>query len=253
MNYDNLKETNQIEYIITKYKDKPGIGLYSGRAGVSLLYFLLAEVNNSDDYKQSGIYHYNYIYANIFNIDNLSFKDGLSGVGWFIDFSSQNLFIKNNPQELLNEIDDIIYKLITFHKDLSFSFNTENINNLLYLYQRILSKQNNSFPYRKLALNECFIYLINKIYIQIKTIQFDNYNLDELIKCYLIINNFKLLNIQCLLTEEILLKLKKIIIKMKKEKKRKIIIENYSTDLSEAINSLICVNKKNYYLKRIIY
>ena len=56
MNYDNLKETNQIEYIITKYKDKPGIGLYSGRAGVSLLYFLLAEVNNSDDYKQSGIY-----------------------------------------------------------------------------------------------------------------------------------------------------------------------------------------------------
>ena len=123
----------------------------------------------------------------------------------------------------------------------------------MYLYQRILSKQNNSFPYRKLALNECFIYLINKIYIQIKTIQFDNYNLDELIKCYLIINNFKLLNIQCLLTEEILLKLKKIIIKMKKEKKRKIIIENYSTDLSEAINSLICVNKKNYYLKRIIY
>lgn len=240
-----------LENIINRYDNTKNLGIYSGRAGLSLISFLLAKKLDSQEYRKIGVTHFEYVLKNIFDVENLSFSDGLVGVGWFIEWIAQNNFVDINSDDVLEDVDDVIYKLATFHRNDSLDLNAGKTGLFLYLYQRLKAENPHKYPYRTLAMKECTLLLMNEIKMRVNTSPIDSLVETDLIQCLIITQNFKLLNIQPKLTDELLsdLESKLSTIKRYKLPERKASIPQ--TELIAGINEALEENGDYRHLKYI--
>lgn len=151
--------------ILAQYEDSSSLGLENGRCGLVLLNFLLSE--KDEKYKERAFIHLNYLLDHVYESTSLSFNEGLMGIGWTLEFLTQNQYISNSCDNLLHEIDDIIYKWVNFHQLDSFSLNNGYIGTLLYFCYR-LKGDRILLPNRELALKECTITILGKLYAESK-------------------------------------------------------------------------------------
>ena len=166
--------------ILAQYEDSSSLGLENGRCGLVLLNFLLSE--KDEKYKERAFIHLNYLLDHVYESTSLSFNEGLMGIGWTLEFLTQNQYISNSCDNLLHEIDDIIYKWVNFHQWDSFSLNNGYIGTLLYFCYR-LKGDRILLPNRELALKECTITILGKLYAESKKQtdkkEPDNYNIAQ--------------------------------------------------------------------------
>ena len=89
------------------------IGLYNGKAGISLFLFYYARFKNSIAIHQ----HASDLLDDLFNQIEatpqppFSLCSGIAGVGWMVDHLCRKEFIEGNPDDMLSGIDEYLYKV----------------------------------------------------------------------------------------------------------------------------------------------
>lgn len=139
------------------------LGLYTGKAGLAIAYFLLAKVYNHDTNTEKGEQLLIDIMRNINLINNTNFTTGLKGIGWSIEFISQRNFVKVNTDKVLYDFDDLLFKQVSCFKSKSLALEDGLLSTAYYFYLRILAQNERTQPYRQILNDRCLIFLIDEI------------------------------------------------------------------------------------------
>lgn len=147
-----------------KSQNQISFGLYNGHAGMSIIYYLLAKCLSDESFKQKGMALLNDISENISTISELQFENGLAGVGWAIEFLVQNeLLDDTNTDDVLEEVDDLLYKSVVYTRDESVSLRSGTLGKMTYFQARELSLNFNSQRFRHVCHLECLVFLTDQI------------------------------------------------------------------------------------------
>lgn len=96
------------------------------------------------------------------NIKNVSFTDGLCGIGWAVEWLCQTSFIDENSDEILEEVDNLLYKLSMYQFDESISLTSGTLAKLLYFFKRY-EANNNTNRYQRISIQDCIVVLIDNL------------------------------------------------------------------------------------------
>lgn len=153
--------------LITEYEKKNSHiskkpnGLFDGDIGDCISLFV-----QSQDYsklKQRAEILLDNIADNVNKISSCNFEDGLSGLGFAIEWLAQNNFININTDEVLEDIDDYLYKEVVFKKSLSIRLADGLLGKGLFFYKRLQAKNFNQNRYKIICLNECLVLLSDEL------------------------------------------------------------------------------------------
>lgn len=106
--------------IISKEKDyvedPHNFSLQNGKMGRALFFLWYAKIFNDTEWKEKGESLIDDIY-NILNVDMpLNINEGLIGIGLGLYFLIQNNYVKGDPDIVLKDIDEYLFKIIAFEK-----------------------------------------------------------------------------------------------------------------------------------------
>lgn len=197
--------------ILAQYEDSTSLGLENGRCGLVLSTFLLSE--KDERYKERALIHLNYLLKHVYESTSLSFNEGLMGIGWALEFLTQNQYISSSCDGLLHEIDDIIYKWVNFHQLDSFSLNNGYIGVLLYFCYRLKGDRILS-PNRELALKDCTVRILGKLYAEAKKQTNARFTETEWRQLHVLAGLFRTMRIQKHIADDVLNETKKMVRKV---------------------------------------
>lgn len=103
------------------------------------------------------------IAENIFSIDGYDYANGLAGVGFAIEWLTQNGYIDCDTDEILGEIDDEIYKSVVYSKSTNHSLLEGTTGKAYYFYKRLMSTNPSKTRYKQICLIECLILLSDEL------------------------------------------------------------------------------------------
>jgi hypothetical protein len=146
------------DILINKKINDPG--LISGKAGVVIFFYNLAEKTSDKKYLKYADLLIDEIYKR-FNL-NINLRDGIAGTAWCIEYLIQNNFCKGNANEILKEIDTRIFKFLYEHHEIPFDLQYGLIGYLQYIMMRLKNKK--TYKSDEVQINiELFKFIINKI------------------------------------------------------------------------------------------
>jgi Lantibiotic modifying enzyme len=112
-------------------------GLSTGKMGLSIYFYYLSRWERKDEYKQVADKLLNEVVNNLSNRMELSVESGLAGIASGIRHLVIEKFIEGDINELLEEVDSRIFKLLAFLKNDESKLPKQKIIQLLYyLYIR---------------------------------------------------------------------------------------------------------------------
>ena len=153
------------EFILSNVNSISNDGLLNGKLGVSIYLFHFAEKFKDTSYYNVAIDILEQVYDNISNkVFQTDFENGLSGISWGTEYLIRNNFIEGNPDEMLPEIDDIIFKFLTKHAELSIDFKRGLLGYGFYLLSRLEGKDLNALSDRDIINKRLLIFVINMLY-----------------------------------------------------------------------------------------
>lgn len=138
------------------------IGLYTGTIGVLLPRLLEYKLVKSEDRQKDISFLLDVVYEGFGNINTLGFKNGITGVGWGLEWCAQHQLLRINSDEVLADIDDLLYRNTVYG-----SFNEHSLFELVwranYFYRRGISKNKHQNRYRHLCHRECLFLVLEDI------------------------------------------------------------------------------------------
>lgn len=112
------------------------IGLFNGKMGLMIFLFHYARHSNRNLYEDFAMELFEEICRDISIYTPIGLKNGLCGIGWGILYLSQNGFIEDNINEILEEIDERIMEYdLSRIKDMSLERGFSGM--ALYLSERL--------------------------------------------------------------------------------------------------------------------
>lgn len=104
-------QLKEILNLLLQNRERINYGLFSGRAGSSLLLLLSSSCMFDNIYYNKGIEEVESIFEEIktSEVYDLSLCNGLAGIGWFLNFIVDNELIELDINKSLSEIDDILF------------------------------------------------------------------------------------------------------------------------------------------------
>lgn len=81
------------------------IGLWEGKAGMSLFFFLLSRYTGNRWYEEFAGELLDDVCSNLSLHCPITFADGLCGIGWTVEFLKKEGFIEGDTDEILEEVD----------------------------------------------------------------------------------------------------------------------------------------------------
>ena len=157
-----------------------GKGLMHGSAGLSLFFYLIGEKSGDKSYQEEAERLLDHVFSNIQSASSTDIENGLSGIGLAIELLIQNNFVEGDPDEVLEEIDNKVFKYLNEENINSFDLTNGLTGYLFYLISRLkVRKPPVSMAYE--INRELLILVINRIYEQVtpqfpglvKEMQFD--------------------------------------------------------------------------------
>ncbi len=139
------------------------IGLYDGAIGNAILLFLLSGSSGDGVYKEMALKLLDSVGNRIAAIQSTSFSDGLSGIGWGIEWIAQNDFLEIDTDEVLEEMDDFIYKSAIYSLTDDLSLATGILGAITYFHSRYTSKNRHSHIYKNIFFGGIGTVLVNRI------------------------------------------------------------------------------------------
>jgi hypothetical protein len=138
-------------------------GFLYGDAGMAVAYHLLA-AGGDESTGEDGTRMLDRISENIAAVGELDFANGLAGIGWSIEWLVQNGLLKDvNTDEILAEIDDILYKNVTTSKQYMPGLFNGAMGKAAYFIKRARSKNPGTHRYTQLSHQECLVMLTDDI------------------------------------------------------------------------------------------
>lgn len=113
------------------------IGLFNGKAGIALIYILLARREGNGMCELMADLYLQQIWNTCSYDTPISFSRGLTGIGWLCEYLYQNQIAVGNPDEVLKDIDNII-NMINPLKMRDLSFDNGIIGIMAYVYSRVV-------------------------------------------------------------------------------------------------------------------
>jgi len=138
-------------------------GLYTGKMGLCISYYLSGYHFQNVSLKTKGEKLLSEIAENISLVESFDFDSGILGIGWAIEWLSQNKLIEIDTHDFLSELDDELYKLVLYQNAAFIGLGNGTIGRALYLYRRTEASVYNNF-YRDLCNRECLVLLLDEIY-----------------------------------------------------------------------------------------
>ncbi len=112
-NFHNLIEQRLAEITFFLEKNKEAInepGLLNGKLGIALFFFQYSRLSNNNIYEELASTFIDEAFDSIETVNTIDFEKGLSGIGWGIEYLVQNGFVDGDSNEILKELDDVIFK-----------------------------------------------------------------------------------------------------------------------------------------------
>jgi hypothetical protein len=145
-------------------QDINGPGLLHGDAGMAIVFYLLGACNKDPELLSKGALMLDNIGEHIQNIRTLNFEDGLAGICWAIEWLVQNGFLQGvNTDEVLPEIDNILYKDVTTQKQRIASLLQGAMGKAAYFVKRGKSRNRDTHQFLQLSHQECLVMLTDDI------------------------------------------------------------------------------------------
>ncbi|MCL4640441.1 MAG: hypothetical protein M5Z89_15705 [Olivibacter sp.] len=99
----------------------------------------------------------------VLNTDNLNFLNGLAGIGWGLEWIVQNSFAPFNTDEILEDIDDELYKAVIYAPNENLDIQQGSLGTALYFQLRNSNINPKSNRYRQLCFQECLVLLTDDV------------------------------------------------------------------------------------------
>lgn len=156
-----------LSQIESKYKNKnifpDSSGLWNGKAGEAIIYFILSKYTNNDFYLEKGFDLLDSLTENISGVKTVDFANGLSGIGWGIEWLVQNNFLEADTDDILEEIDDLLYKSVVYASDENISLENGTLGKIAYFIKRHQNINPAKNRYKNICHEECLIILTDEI------------------------------------------------------------------------------------------
>lgn len=139
------------------------IGLYDGLGGSVLLTLIKGRKDCNDSLRRKAESSLDIVGEKLARCNNFSFSNGIPGIGWLIEYCAQAGLLHINTDEILEDLDDEIYRFTLAYISKR-SRNVEELLGLLSYYQlRWLSKNAGGHYYRRFTHFECIVLLIGSL------------------------------------------------------------------------------------------
>lgn len=140
------------------------IGLLNGKMGISIYFFHLAKVTESNEHQMFAENLIESIYREINSgIFIPDFENGLAGVGWGIEYCDQQGHIDSDTDLILSEIDNRLYKFLVGNQKLSLGVNQGVIGYILYCLVRFERTETSNDRSNNYVFKRLLIELVNRI------------------------------------------------------------------------------------------
>jgi hypothetical protein len=137
-------------------------GLYNGLTGDILFSFLFSRLYKNKVFQHLGNEGLEVLQDNISQVKSLDRAEGLAGIGWAIEWLAQHRFIQVDTNDVLSDIESLIYRVTSFSSDSTISFASGIIDKIVYFLQRF---RNQSLSrYSQYTHKECLTYLSDDLY-----------------------------------------------------------------------------------------
>jgi hypothetical protein len=153
---------NQFEFLEQYCKND--YSLHNGKTGLCLAYYLAGTLFTNENFTAKGKELLNEIGENIDKIQGFNFENGLAGIGWAIEWLIQQGFLIANSDDVLEDMDDELYKTVVCAKSQNLSLKDGTIGKGLYFYKRLTACNLSTLRYRNLCNQECLILLIDELH-----------------------------------------------------------------------------------------
>ena len=137
-------------------------GLIQGNIGLCIFFYHLARKTNNPDYEKIADDLLDKIFANLSTSIPADFENGLAGIGWGIEYLVQNNFAEGKTDEILEEVDNKIFRALNEVSQTSVELGNGLTGNLFYLINRLRNKTE-PFSMARIINQELLILTINKI------------------------------------------------------------------------------------------
>lgn len=137
-------------------------GLMNGNTGLSIFFYHLARKTYNPEYEQIADDLLDKVFANLSSMSPTDFENGLAGIGWGIEYLVQNKFAEGVTDEILEEVDNKIFKALNEENQISFELTTGLTGQLFYLLNRLKNRTSQGSISQQIN-RELLILTINKI------------------------------------------------------------------------------------------
>lgn len=149
---------------IININDNDACGLYYGKSGKAILLYLLYRSSSDKQLSEAALEMLNSVSDSIANEEQLDFANGIAGIGWAVEWIAQNGFLEINTNEILEEIDDALYKSVVFGSDKNISLANGTLGKLLFFLSRYKSRNPNTHRLKNIFHEECLVLLSDDLH-----------------------------------------------------------------------------------------
>jgi len=105
---NRLQRIADILLLNASFTDNPG--LLNGKMGIAIFFYHYSKFNSNKIYRDYAGELIDEIYEEINTSTPVNFENGLTGIGWGIEYLVKNGFVQADTDEALEEVDNIVYR-----------------------------------------------------------------------------------------------------------------------------------------------
>lgn len=137
------------------------LGLFNGKMGIAIFFFHYARYANNEVFEEYAGELIDEIYEEININTKVNFEDGLTGIGWGIEYLIKQGFLEGDTDDVLREIDDVIYMNIV-NSPILFDNGNDLFGYGFYLLERLINHEINDENLNTLIKKKHLIFLIDE-------------------------------------------------------------------------------------------
>jgi len=154
-----------INKLLSSKLDSYPVGLFHGKMGLVIYCYHLSKIESNPEYQAMADRLLDQIILNNLSSNHsIDVEDGLAGVGLGITYLIKNRFVEGNINELLEVIDNEIFRKIAFQKDSSNFSPTQLLHLTGYLYTRLKEQPDKNM---QTLYQDLIIKVLNMLYPKI--------------------------------------------------------------------------------------
>ncbi len=151
------------ELLMTQTKELKDVGLFHGKMGVCIYYYMLGRECQSKEYTECADSLLDEIYDQVSGNSPANLESGLAGIGWGIAYLAQHGFVEVDLDEALVEVDNVILKVLTSDAPLGLNPANGLTGYLCYLVKRLEGSKPSNESYSIELNKELLMLVTNKI------------------------------------------------------------------------------------------